>query len=398
MPSEVRFNPYNADFRRNPYEVYRRLREEDPVHRSAVGAWVLTRYEDIAEALKNKKLSTEIPTHELLAKTGGDNALFRLHRNAMLLRDPPAHTRLRALVAKAFAARSIDRLRGRIATIVADVLDAVPDPEEVEVVRDCAFLVPVMAISEMLGVPHEDGRRLHAWTRELAGSMDLASATSTRIRSWNQTIEAFQTYLRSLIEQRRQAPEGDLLSALVMAEEQDERLSIDEVIATCLFLFATSHETTTLLIANAVLCLLRAPDQLALVRARPEAIPAAVEETLRCESPLQLSSRRASEDLEIGGRRIAAGERVLLSFGASGRDPAQFADPDRFDVERADASHLAFGHGVHYCLGAALARVETAAFLEGLLNRYPRLTLKTEEPRWAPSVSLRALEELWIGS
>lgn len=360
----VDFDPRSAEHIEDPYSGYRRLREADPVHFSAsLGTWILTRYEDVKSALNDPRLSSV---------RRDQAAQFR----GMNYTDPPDHTRLRTLVSRAFTPRAVERMRARIESIVDALLERALARGALDVVADLAHPLPITVIAEMVGVPTEDSDKFKTWSDGLVAT-DLAEHRD-KWKKWETSAKEFSGYLAEMIARRRRAPEADLLSALIAAEERGDFLGETELIANVILLIAAGNETTTHLISNAVLALLRERAVLDALRADPARIEAAVEELLRFDPPVLVQGRIAREAVELGGKRIAAGDRVLCAIAAANRDPEVFADPDRLHLDRAN-SHLAFGFGIHYCLGASLARLETQIALQRLLERAPQLEL-TEQP------------------
>ncbi|HET7342632.1 MAG TPA: cytochrome P450 [Methylomirabilota bacterium] len=390
---EVPFNPMDPEFIADPYPMYRRLRDEDPVHHNPLGFWVLTRYEDVLATLRDPRAIKEPIAAFVAARYG---AAVPATGFSMLDRDPPDHTRLRGLVSKAFTPKMIERLRPEVQAIVDDLLDRAEGAGHMDLIGQFAYPIPVTVICRMLGVPVADHERFRQWSLDIARGLDaiMLPPDSEVARRSVASRHAITDYFRVLIAERRVAPRADLLSDLIAAEEAGDRLSEQELLATCILLLIAGHETTVNLIGNGMLALLRHPDQLALLRRRPELIGTAVEELLRFDGPVQRTARIPSEDITIGGRTIPRGELVMPFIGAADRDPAQFPDPDRLDITRSDNRHVAFGLGIHFCLGAPLARVEGQIAIATLLRRLPRLALATERPAFRPSVTLRGLESL----
>jgi cytochrome P450 len=312
----------------------------------------------------------------------------------MLFRDPPDHTRLRGLVNKAFTPRVVERLRPRIETVVDGLLGARTDEGGMDLIRDLATPLPILVIAELLGIPVEDYKELKRWSDDLALMLDGSIAAQVAPRAVTSACE-FVDYLRGVMGQRRARPQDDLLSELLAVQEKDDALTEDEILGTSVLLLGAGHETTTNLIGNGVLALLQNPGELARLRREPGCLANAVEECLRFDSPVQATSRVLPEDLEVGGRRIPKGEEIVLLLGAANRDPGVFPDPDRFDVGREQArQHLSFGHGIHFCLGANLARAEAQVALAGLLRRFPTLSLAHEALEWRPGFLFRGVERL----
>ena len=393
--AEITFNPMDPQFVADPYPTYRRLRAEDPVHHSPLGFWVLTRYEDVAATLRDPRAIKEPIASFIAARFGAPVPAVGL---SMLDRDPPDHTRLRGLVSKAFTPRMIERLRADVQAIVDGLLDRVEGAGSMDLIEQFAYPLPVTVICRMLGVPVEDHERFRGWGLDIARGLDsiMLPPDSEVLRRSVASRQAIAGYFRELIAARRAAPRADLLTDLIAAEEAGDRLTENELLATCILLLIAGHETTVNLIGNGTLALLRHPDQAALLRARPELIVGAVEELLRFDGPVQRTARIPDQDLVIGGRTIPKGEMVMPFIGAADRDPAQFPDPDRLDITRTDNRHIAFGLGIHFCLGAPLARVEGQIAISTLLRRLPRLALATERPVFRQSLTLRGLESLRV--
>jgi pimeloyl-[acyl-carrier protein] synthase len=389
----VLFNPMDPEFLADPYPMYHRLRTEEPVHHSPLGFWVLTRYEDVVAALRDPRLAKEAIAGFIAARFGAPVPQMGL---SMLDRDPPDHTRLRALVSKAFTPRVVETLRPHIQQIVDGLVDAVQDTGSMDLIEEFAYPLPVIVICEMLGVPVEDHERFKGWGLDIARGLDaiLLPPDSDVGRRAVAGRRALAEYFRDLIAERRAAPRADMLSALIAAEEAGDKLSEDELLATCILLLVAGHETTVNLIGNGTLALLRHPDQLGRLRDNPGLIGTAVEELLRFDGPVQRTARIPSADVTIDGHVIGKGEMVMPFIGAADRDPAQFPEPDRLDIARADNRHIAFGWGIHFCLGAPLARVEGQIAINTLLKRLPRLALDTDKPEFRQSLTLRGLRAL----
>lgn len=391
----------DPSFRRDPYPFFHRLRREDPVHfRAAHGDWLLTRYRDVATVLREPRFgtnprSTAAGDWRRMLHLRGSEKLAQLWRASeqlvalwMTALDDPDHTRLRRLVAPAFTAERIEAL-GPVADAVTErLLDGVSATPAVELIGGLAFPLPVAIITEILGMPAD--RRFEAWARDIAQLLDLP-ATRSAVTRGLLAVAGFAEYVRDIVDAGRASPDG-LLAVLVAARGRGD-LDEDELWATVTLLLFAGHETTRHLIGTGVLALLRHPEQLERLRAHPHLIHTAVEELLRYDSPGQVLWRVAREDVEMGGKRICTGQFVRALIGAANRDPEQFLDPDRLDIGRRPNPHLAFGAGMHHCLGAALARVEVSAAILGVLRRWPRLRL-AGEPEWESTVRLRGLRTL----
>jgi len=394
------------DFLRDPYPTYRALREAGPLHRVEDGAlrfWAVTRHADVLALLRDPRV-----TVDRLPQLGGDPAApvdsatlnpiaraLRTLSRVMLFRDPPDHTRLRGLANKAFTPRMVEALRPRIAALVGELLAPLEPGARFDVVHDFAEPLPILVIAELLGLPAADRKELKGWSDDLAVLLDGSIALQHLDRGIRSAI-AVLDYLRGHLEERRRNPREDLLSAMLAARERDENLTEDEILATALLVMGAGHETTTNLVGNAVLALLRNPRELARLRAEAALLPGAVEEFLRYDAPVQGTARALREPIEIHGTRIPARNEVLLPIGCANRDPEVFADPDRLDVGRADVRHASFGHGIHFCLGAGLARLEAQLAIGGLLARAPRLEPACDEAQlaWRPGWLLRGLTAL----
>jgi hypothetical protein len=385
----------------DPYPFYAELRRQDPVHEASLRDgrfWVLTRYADVVSVLRDPRMSAEKFPEKLLAAAmaGPDPAFAALGRvvsSVMLVKDAPAHTRLRGLVSRVFTPRVVEGLRPRIERLVDELLDAAQARGRFELIHDLAAPLPIVVIAELLGVPAADRERFKRWSDDFVPFID-GSIRDQGLAEAARAAEALCDYFEDFIAERRRAPKDDLMSALVAAEAQGDVLTRDELIATAILLLAAGHETTTNLIGNGTLALLRHRDAFERLRREPSLTKSAVEELLRFDAPVQLTSRIPKEDVEIGGRRIPAGFEVNVVLAAANRDPAQFPEPDRLDLSRSDNRHVSFGFGAHFCLGAPLARLEAQVAFERLATRFPRLEQDTDALAWKPGVVLRGLKGL----
>ena len=391
--SAVQFHPMDPEFVADPYPTYRRLRAEDPVHQSPLGFWVLTRYDDVVMVLRDPRFLKEPIAAAVAARLGGTTPGMPL---SMLERDPPDHTRLRGLVSKAFTPRVVEALRPHVQAIVDGLMDRVESAHAMDLIEDFAYPLPVVVICELLGVPVEDRERFKGWGLDIARGLDaiLLPPESEVVQRSAASRRALIDYFRALIAERRAAPRADLLSSLIAAEEVGDRLSEPELLASCILLLVAGHETTVNLIGNGSLALLRHPAELRRLRENPALIATAVEELLRFDGPVQRTTRVPGEDVVIGDRTIPKGDLVLPFIGAADRDPAHFTDPDTLDITRAENRHIAFGLGIHFCLGAPLARVEGQIAINALLQRFPKLALETDRPQFRQSLTLRGLSTL----
>ncbi|MEM8534509.1 MAG: cytochrome P450 [Chloroflexota bacterium] len=387
-------------FTQNPYSDYARLRKEAPVHRTTLPdgrpLWLITRYEDVVAALKNSHLvknGRSVMTPEQQEQYGKPPKSIALFSYNMLSVDPPDHTRLRTLVQKAFTPRRIEQLRPRIQEIADSLLDEVQPQGQMEFINDYAFPLPIIVIAELLGVPAEDREDLRKWSN---AAIDVES-TEDRFALLAPAMDAFVEYLANMFASRRAHPQDDLITALLEAEEAGDKLSEDELYAMVILLLIAGHETTVNLIGNGMLALLMNPDQMRLLQEQPALIHSAVEEFLRYDGPVETSTARfASEDVTIGDQTIPRGEQVLVVIGSADRDEERFVDPDTLDITRTDNRHVAFGHGIHFCLGAPLARLEGEIAINTVLRRFPDIRLQDtpENLVWRRSLVIRGLQKL----
>lgn len=380
-------------FLADPYPVYRRLIAQTPVfwlpHSNAPGGmWCVARYDHVTFILH------QAPIFKDTSRIAPPDRLTPLDR-AMLQRDPPDHTRLRRLASHAFTPRRIQSLEPHIEQMSLELLTRIRERSTADFIADYARPLPIMVIAELLGVPFEDHDRFSAWSDQIMTGSDSVLGGEEAARASQEAMASLVAYFTSLIERRRRQPRDDLISALIAARDAEDRLSEDELLGMCVLLLIAGHETTVNLIGNGLLTLLRHPDQLALLRRHSEYLTLAIEEMLRFESPVQRSTPRfAAESFEIEGQRIEAGQQISLMFGAANRDPAYFPDPDRFDVTRHPNPHVGFGSGIHYCLGAPLARIEARVAFSHILEHLPTIRLATDQPEWKPVTWLRGLRRL----
>lgn len=393
------FSPMAPKVRANPYPVYHRLREESPAHFSPFGTYLMTRYDDAVSILRDKRFSVQhrdyVDMREDSMSTGfGPSPSERDMSNVMLFIDPPRHTRLRTLVTKAFTPRVVEQLRGRVAEIADELLDEVEDKGEMDVIPSLAYPLPVRVICEMLGVPLEDQARIREWSGLIAPILDPISTPEAQA-GIEEAGTHLQPYWDDLIEARRADLRDDLLSELIRAEDEGHRLNHEELRSTCNLVLIAGHETTMNLIGNGLLALLRNPNEKDKLRENPELARSAVEEFLRYDSPVHLTARTATEDVEVGGTTIERGQLAVIAIGGANRDPAHFPDPDRLDIERNPNPHIAFSAGPHFCAGAPLARLEASIVFPKLLQRLPNIELAAE-PDHRETITLRGLKELRV--
>ena len=389
----VVYNPLSRRTAQDPYPVYAALRERDPVHRSGLmNSWLFTRHADIDTILRDHRRFGNDPRKGKLSRRQRAN-LPADEEFTMLFLDPPDHKRLRALVNKAFTPKAVNALEPHIRKLLGALLDEIEDPAGFDLMQAVAQPLPVIVIAEMLGVPPEDRAQFKVWSDQRARTLEPVIDARERAASEAAAI-ALDAYFRPIIQERREAPQDDIVSALAQAEEEGDRLTEREMLNMLRLLLIAGNETTTNLIGNGVLALLRHPDQLQRLREDPSLIPSAVDELLRFDSPVQTDFRRALEDCEVNGFPLKKRDNIVVLLGAANRDPEVFEDPDRLDVGRGDRSHLSFGRGIHHCIGAPLARLEGRIVLEVLLERFSQISLRGEHPRFRNSIVLRGLESL----
>ena len=395
--SGVAYNPLSASVARDPYPVYAKLRERDPVHHSRLmDALLFTRYRDVDAILRDHRHFSSDPRKR--RASGRQRASLPSPEDmSMLFLDPPDHTRLRALVNKAFTRKAVNALEARVRGLMEGLLDAVADPAGFDWMEAVANPLPVIVIAEMLGVPPEDRARFRVWSDRRARILE-PTLTAREREIAGEAAEALDAYFLPIIEARRAAPRDDIVSALAHAEEAGDTLTEREMLMMLRLLLVAGNETTTNLLGNGLLALLRHPDQLAALREDRGLIPAAVEELLRFDSPVQTDFRTAVEDCDVNGFPVPRGRNVITLIGAANHDPAVFDRPDRLDVRRREVSHISFGRGIHHCLGAQLARMEGRIAFEALLERFSSIRLLTDRLAFRNSIVLRGLESLPIGA
>jgi len=387
------FNPFASDFIRDPYPHYAKLRALDPVHFAPIGAYVVSRHADVGTVLKDRRFGKAFV--ERSEKRYGSEVvrepLFDHMSKTMLLSDPPHHTRLRNLVVKAFTARQVEAMRPRIQQVVDQALDAVVDRGKMDLVSEFAYHPPVTIICDMLGIPNDERGFFHAVSEDSVRVLESAAFTPEEIAAANSRVKSVRDYFERLYEQCRRRPGNDLTTQLVMAEEDGNRLTNEELTASIMLLFVAGHETTINLIGNSLITLHRNPDQMALLRTDPGRIHNAIDEFLRYEPSIQFTGRVALEDMELADKRIAKGDNIVCLLASANRDAAVYPDrPDEFDITRRNSKPLSFGGGIHFCLGAQLARLQTEIAVTTLLRRLPRLQIDdVENPAWKPNFVIR---------
>lgn len=395
----------SSEFLANPYPVFDQLRSSDPIFWSEENSyWILTRYADIASLIQNEHLSSNrIGAHAgRMSQEAREyfRPFFTAVSSWMLMIDPPDHTRLRGLVNKAFTPRVVENMRGLVQDLANNMLATVKDQGRMDVMTDLANQLPATVIAELLGLPGTEHQQFKTWSDDIAEALSGIDSGATRdelqalyILAQKSSL-ALSDYFRERLVELRRHPQDNLLSALAQAEEQGDRLTEDELFANCVLLMIAGHETTTNLIGNGILALLQNPSQREALTSNPELIVSAVEELLRYDSPVQKMGRIALADIQIAGKQIKQGQLVCLSFAAANRDPEQFALPQQLDINRYPNRHLAFGHGLHYCIGAALARLEGQIVINSVLRCLPGLQLANENLEWYRNFTLRGLKSL----
>jgi cytochrome P450 len=388
--------PFSPEMMADPYPAYRALRERGRVQRTSAGHWLATGYEEVSQLLTDQRFGEA-------AGRGGRIRLSRTRRegpqrllgrvDTMLSQDPPEHTRLRRLVSKAFTPRSVQKMRPRIQQIVDELLEAIDGRSEFDLVSELAWPLPVIVIAEMLGIPREDRARFKRWSDAMVATLGGDYSTLHEARRSN---EELVEYVSRVIAERRKEPRDDLISRLVAAEERGQTLSEDEMLGTVALLLVAGNETTAHLISNGMFVLFRNLDQMERLRADPSLLPSAVDELLRYTGPVHTTRRVAKMDVRFAGADIKRGEVVIGLLAAANRDPDKFADPDKLDVARKPADHIAFGDGIHFCLGAALARLEGQIAIGTLLRRFPNLRLVDEDSEWGGSFAIRGVKRLRV--
>jgi len=393
------FNPMAPEFIRDPYPHYARMRTTDPMHLTPLGMYVASRHAEASLVIRDKRFGKDY-AERTKRRYGPDimeEPVFRSFSHTMLQQDPPDHTRLRGLVVKAFTARRVEDMRPRIQQIVDETLDRIIPQGKMELIEDFAFRLPVTIICDMLGIPEEHREMFYTGSRNSGRILEPVPLSPEEIKQGNATNAMTEMYFHQLFELRRKNPGDDLTTQLVQAEEDGSKLSNEELTANIVLLFGAGHETTVNLIGNGLLALHRHPDQLALLKANPALITNAIEEFLRYDSSVQMTGRVALEDIDdLGGKKIPKGESVLCLLGSANHDPAVYPDrPDSLDITRPNVRPLSFGGGIHFCLGAQLARIEAEVAIATLLRRLPDLKLDdAENPEWRPTFVLRGLKQL----
>jgi cytochrome P450 len=394
------FNPFAAGVLADPYPMYRALLQHNPVSwTEMMEGWVFTRYADVSQILTHPAMSAD----RTKARTRFTAMIEEQQRSfgafsrapTMLNSDPPEHTRLRRLVSKAFTPRSVENLRPRIQSIVDELLDDAEERGQMDLVTALGYPLPVIVIAEMLGVPTADREKFKKWSNDVVATLGGPFVPPNVLEQARQAIESLAEYLMPIIHDRGTNPREDLISALVAAKDQGQALSEDEIFTTTVLLLIAGNETTTHLIDNGTYALLRNPDQLKKLRDDPSLMPGAVEELLRFIGPVQATARIVREDLVIGGQDLKEGQVAMTLLGAANHDPAKWGDTaDKLDITRNASDHVGLGDGIHFCLGAPLARAEAQIAIGSLIRRFPKLRLENESPEWGGTFIIRGVKSL----
>ena len=397
----VEDDPFNFARYADPYPNYRRVRETTPVYWSELlGGWVLTRHADVKAALVDPRISAARTRDAQAAQLSEDlrrqlAPVDELLGRWVLFQDNPAHRRIRQALSGAFTPSLMAQLRQRVQVLADGLIDAARGRGEMDLVADFALRLPAMVIAELLGVSSSDSERFQRWVHTIALYFAIGSlGNAETIAALRETVEQMAGYMRAIVDEHRRAPRGDLIGNLIGPGLQDERLSEVEILSQCMLLLHGGYESTMNTISSGMLHILRDPEQRRLCAEDPGMASAAVEEALRYEPAFQFVARVATADLDIGGQAIQANQQVVCVLGAANRDPAQFADPEQFDIRRHPNPHLSFGYGPHFCIGAALGRMEAQIAFSTLLRRLSDLRLASDTPRWRPAFGVRSLETL----
>jgi cytochrome P450 len=400
---EFAFAPEDLGFIADPYPVYAQMRERAPIwYHEPTDHWLVSRHVDVNALLRDRRFGRtyhHVSTHAEMGRPEEPTwhgPFWHLIRNGILDMEPPDHTRVRSLVSKAFTPKMVEGMRNSVQAMMDALVADVADGGAFDLIATLAEPLPVAVIAELLGVPQDDRHLLRPWSADICGMYELNPSEETARTAVRACVE-FSDYLRVLSRERRQEPRGDLISALAHVVADDERLTEDELIGTCVLLLNAGHEATVNVTGNGWWSLFRNPEQLARLRADPTLVPRAIEELMRWDTPLQMFERWVLEDADICGARVPKGAELGLLFGSSNRDPDVFDRPDQLDVGREPNPHVSFGAGVHFCLGAPLARLELETSFSTVLRRLPTLTL-LEEPTWKPNYIIRGLRELRVAA
>jgi cytochrome P450 len=400
-PAEAGYDPWDVGFIADPYRAFAVLRDSAPVvYDPRTNQWLVSRHADVNSALRDRRLGRtylHVSSHTDWGKPeppAAEAAFWQLQNAQLIDREPPDHTRLRRLVNRAFTPQTVERLRPRIEAIVASIVDRARERTEFDLIAGLLELVPVAVIAELLGVPEGDRHLLRPWSADMTLIYELNASDDDRAKAIAASA-AFAAYLRDLARERRARPTSDLLSELTIAAEDGDRLTEEELIATAVLLLNAGHEASVNGAANSWWALFRHPESLRRLRANPSLVPSAIDELLRFDTPAPMFERWVLEDVEIGGVAIPRGQELALLFASANRDPRAFDRPDEIELDRSPNPYLSFGAGIHYCIGAPLAKVEFDMVFRRILESMPRLEL-VREPEWKPRFILRGLDSLWV--
>lgn len=380
-----------------PFRYYRRLREEMPIHyNERWRGWVVSSYEDVARALRDKRMLADTITPYFQTKLTQEERkrfapTYEVLNSWVVFLDPPKHTRLRKIFSKAFTPSSVEQMRGQVQTIVRETLDGWAGRSEIDLIGDYASTLPANVIATVIGAPPEDLHLFHRWADDLTNLLHGGVGTELRLENAQTAILEFKDYLQDLYDDHVRHPRDDMMNWLMDVEREDELLTPDDVLYACMLLLNAGHETTQNLIANSIATLIEQPENMEALAREPELIKTAIEECLRLNGPMKGTMRIAGEDMQIRGEEIKKGERIMLLMAAANRDPEKFENPDKFDIRRWPNSHLSFGHGIHFCLGAPLARLELELTLRELPKRFKTMRL-TEAAKYQPRILSRSIE------
>ncbi|MFI9822314.1 cytochrome P450 [Streptomyces sp. NPDC052013] len=401
VPEELAFDPWDPAFVADPYPAYAELRAKGRVHWfEPTDQWLVPHHADVSALLRDRRLGRTYLhrfSHEEFGRTPPPpehEPFHTLNDHGMLDLEPPDHTRIRRLVSKAFTPRTVERLKPYVERLAGELVDGLVKAGGGDLLRDVAEPLPVAVIAEMLGIPEADRGPLRPWSADICGMYELNPSQAAAEKAVRASVE-FSEYLRELIAERRKEPGDDLISGLIAAHDQDDRLTEQEMISTCVLLLNAGHEATVNATVNGWWALFRNPEQLTALRADHSLIPSAVEELMRYDTPLQLFERWVLDEIEIDGTVVPRGAEIAMLFGSANHDPAVFTDPEHLDLTRRDNPHISFSAGIHYCIGAPLARIELAASMGALLEKAPNLALG-QEPRRKPNFVIRGLEGLVV--
>lgn len=392
-----RFDPFSRMLP-DPYPAYREYRAQDPVHwglpafPGLEGSWYVFRHAECSAMLAHKNIGC-IPLAE---KREIEQQPELIQRRSMLFSDPPHSTRLRSFVKMAFTPRIVENLVPRITAITNELLDAAEPREEMDVISDFAFVLPLFMILDILGVPRSDHMSLRKWSAPIMRGVDIRASENSESFTYEHMVAGieFVRYFQDLIAERRKAPRKDLLSNLIAVDIQGDKLTLEEIVRMCILLVTAGHETVTDFIGNALLALMRNPDQMKLLQEQPDVIDSAVDELMRYDTPVQLANRYASDDISVGDKLIRRGDNVVVLLGSANRDPAVFHDPEALDIRRRDHRILSFGQGVHYCLGSTIARAQGRIAISAVMQRMPNIHLREEFLTWHKTYAFRGLANL----